>query len=279
MSRDLPKALAEANGGDDEITRLPFIAPEMLGFNHSLAPIDNPDVRRAISLAIDRKDLIERLGFGEGQANGPIPFGLPVWALPQGEIDEFYAIDSYDANLAEARALIEAAGGDALPELNIINQNDIAIAADMGPLIAGMLESAGLKVQLMPAATLEWITNLYGGDAWHLSINQWGNALDPMFYLSQYTGPDVQVLSNNRSFGGGSAEIDSAVNALLAEFDPQARVEKVLEAQRAILESYSSVLNLFDPYAYYLRKPYLKDFRAGDNEATYLQWDYWIDQG
>jgi ABC-type transport system substrate-binding protein len=149
----------------------------------------------------------------------------------------------------------------------------------MGPLIVSMLQKAGFKATVKSVATLEWIGLLYGKpDTWHLSVNQWGNALDPFFYLSMYTGPDVKVGNNNRSQGGVDPAIDGAVNALLSEFKPEARVEKVREAQRKIMQSYNAALNLFDGNGYYLNKNYVKDFRAGDTESTYLQWDYWLDK-
>lgn len=280
MSRDLPKQLAEANkGADGVITRLPFIAPEMIWFNQAAAPFNNLDLRKAVSLAIDRKELIKKLVFDDGKISGPIPWGLATWALPEKEVTDFYKPDSYEANLAEAKKLVDAAGGSALPEVIIINQNDIAIPKDMGPLIVSMLQKAGFKATVKSVATLEWIGLLYGKpDTWHLSVNQWGNALDPFFYLSMYTGPDVKVGNNNRSNGGIDPGIDTAVNALLGEFKPEARVEKVREAQRKIMQSYNAALNLFDGNGYYLSKNYLKDFRAGDTESTYLQWDYWLDK-
>lgn len=279
MSRDLPEQLANANkGSDGTVTKQAFIAPEMIWFNQGKAPFNNPDLRRAVSLAVDRNELIKKLVFGSGKINGPIPWGLETWALPEKEVTDFYKPGQYEANLAEAKKLVEAGGGASLPELVIINQNDIAIPKEMGPLIAGMLEKAGFKTKLTPGATLEWITNLYKQDSWHLSINQWGNALDPFFYMSMYTGPAITVGNNNRSFGGGDPAVDSAVNALLLEFKSENRQEKVREAQRKIMTSYHAALNLFDGYGYYLSKNYLKDFRAGDTESTYLQWDYWLDK-
>jgi peptide/nickel transport system substrate-binding protein len=281
LSRDLPKTLADANKGSNGTAhRLPFIAPEMIWFNHSHPPFNNLELRKAVSLAVNRQDLINKLGFGEGKINGPIPWGLEVWALPEKEVEDFYKPKQYDANLAEAKRIVSAAGGgDAIGTVRIINQNDIAIARDMGPLIKGYLEAAGFKVQLLPSATLEWIGALYAGkDNWELSVNQWGNALDPFFYLSMYTGPTVTVGNNNRSFGGVDPAIDSAVNALLSEFNASARVEKVRDAQRKIMTSYTAALSLFDPYAYYLTRNYLKNFRPGDTESTYLQWDYWLDK-
>ena len=280
MSRDLPKQLADANkGSDGVVTRLPFIAPEMIWFNQGSAPFNNLNLRKAASLAIDRKELIKKLVFDDGKISGPIPWGLDTWALPEKEVSDFFKPDSYDANLAEAKKLVEAAGGNTLPELVIINQNDIAIPKDMGPLLVSMLQKAGFKARVQSVATLEWIGLLYGKpDAWHLSANQWGNALDPFFYLSMYTGPDVKVGNNNRSFGGVDPAVDTAVNALLSEFKPEARVEKVREAQRKIMQGYTAALNLFDGNGYYLHKNYVKDFRAGDTESTYLQWDYWLDK-
>ena len=89
--------------------------------------------------------------------------------------------------------------------------------------------------------------------------------------------PAITVANNNRG-GGADPDVDSAVNAVLKEFDPAARLQRVYDAQRTIMKSYINALSLFDGYAYYLSKNYLKDFRPGDSTSQYNQWDYWLDK-
>ncbi|HUS81695.1 MAG TPA: ABC transporter substrate-binding protein, partial [Dehalococcoidia bacterium] len=70
-------------------------------------PFSDARVREALDIAINRDDLIEKLYFGDGGYNGPIPWPLEYWALPQ---DELKAALKYDPE--KARQLLSAAGYD-----------------------------------------------------------------------------------------------------------------------------------------------------------------------
>jgi ABC-type transport system substrate-binding protein len=277
--RDLPKPVADSTkGSDGVITQLPFNAPEMLWLDSSAnSPLKDQRLRQAISLAVDRATLIKKLSFGEGKVNPPIPWGIDAWALPQQEVTAFYKPDQYDANVADAKKLFDAAGGASAGELKMINQTDIAVSKDMGPLIVDMLSKVGFKVTLVPQTTVEWLGAINKPGTWQISCNQWGTGADPLFFLTMYTSPAVTVAQNNRG-GGADQAVDAAVNAVLSEFDPAARLQKVYEAQRTIMKAYINALSLFDGYAYYLTKSYLKDFRPGDSTSQYNQWDLWLDK-
>lgn len=278
IAAPLPQQIAEsAKGSDGSVIKLPFTAPEMLWLNSGPAsPLKDARLRQAVSLAIDRLDLIKKLVFGDGKLNGPVPWGLTNWALPEKEVTDFYKPDKYEANVADAKKLVELAGGSNIPELIMINQSDITIPKDMAPLIVEMLSRIGLKVKVQPATTNEWITSLYKGE-FALSCNQWGNDSGPLFFLSMYTGPKVTAANSNRSFGQDDA-VDAAVNAAIAEFDGTKRQALVREAQRVIMKSTIAALNLFDGNAYYVRKNHLKDYRPGDTVTQYTQWDAWLDK-
>ena len=249
----------------------------MLWFNQAGdSPMKDGRLRQAVSLAIDRMDLIKKLVFDDGQLNAPIPWGLTGWALPKKEVTDYYKPDKYQDNLAQAKALVEQAGGSSIPEITMINQSDITIPKDMAPLIVDMLGRAGLKVKVQTFTTNEWIAALYSGK-FALSCNQWGNDSGPLFFLSMYTGPAVTAAASNRS-GGQDDGVDAAVNKAVGEFDATKRQQLVFEAQRLIMKSNVAALNLFNGNAYYVRKNYFKDFRPGDTTTQYTQWDYWLDK-
>lgn len=84
----------------------PYLGTFYLAFNLSREPFrDRPGLRRALSLAIDRSIITERvLGSGEIPAWGLVPPGMPGW--PEGREPPLPA----EARLAEARRLYRAAG-------------------------------------------------------------------------------------------------------------------------------------------------------------------------
>src|SRR5207248_5673473 len=80
--------------------------------NSSAPPFDNIDVRRAMALALDRKEFISIMFQGQGDAGGtmlPAPAGL--WAMPN---EMLASIPGYGpdvkANREEAKKLMQKAG-------------------------------------------------------------------------------------------------------------------------------------------------------------------------
>src|SRR5215472_17777557 len=80
--------------------------------NSSNPPFDNPDIRRALALALDRKAFISILFEGQADIGGtmqPAPDG--VWAMPKEMLEQIpgYGPD-VSANREEARKLMQKAG-------------------------------------------------------------------------------------------------------------------------------------------------------------------------
>ena len=71
-------------------------------------PFNDVRVRQAISLAMDRKGMIDAVLEGQGAINGPIPAALSEWALPIAELGE--GAKYYRHDPAEAKRLLAAAG-------------------------------------------------------------------------------------------------------------------------------------------------------------------------
>src|SRR3984893_10327224 len=70
--------------------------------NREAPPFDNPDLRRALALALDRKSFIDILAEGQGDIGGamlPPPAG--VWGMPA---DVRASVLGYDPDVAKNRA-------------------------------------------------------------------------------------------------------------------------------------------------------------------------------
>ncbi|MDH4165771.1 MAG: peptide ABC transporter substrate-binding protein [Gammaproteobacteria bacterium] len=101
----------------DELHIAPQLSVYYYGFNLTRPPFkDNPKLRRALSLAIDRDKLTTAVtGVGEAPAYGWVPRG--VWNYTPQRFD--YAGKPYAERLAEARRLYAEAGYSAAQPLRI----------------------------------------------------------------------------------------------------------------------------------------------------------------
>jgi peptide/nickel transport system substrate-binding protein len=81
-----------------------------ISFNSQVKPYDDIRVRKAICLAINRKEAMDTVVMGQGVATAGL--ALPgKWALPKARIEKIPAYGPWrESNLAEAKALMAAAG-------------------------------------------------------------------------------------------------------------------------------------------------------------------------
>ncbi|MFN0147270.1 MAG: ABC transporter substrate-binding protein [Dehalococcoidia bacterium] len=276
LGRALQKPVAESlTSSDGVISKEPFLGIPYLGIPMDKAPYTDIRVRQAISLAIDRKELVSKLDFGDGAACGPCGWGLGVWALPQKEIDDFYKVESYEANLAEAKKILEAVGVSSLPAMEIIAPSDLPIFASGAPLIANMMRKAGFNVKenLKPLTTVvreHLITRNFD-----LIFMQTGTQEDPWAHLSPH-GTRGTVTGASGRYAASTPAVDAALNGMQAATKFEDRVAKAHEAQRLILKTYGAQMHLWEANAYFVAKKGLKDYRVSGALSAYDQYDFWL---
>jgi peptide/nickel transport system substrate-binding protein len=82
---------------DDELTVLSglFAAPRVIQLNTTDpdVPWTDANVRRALSLVVDRQEIIDKVYAGDAELSGPIPPGYGDWPLPDEQLAEAYAPD------------------------------------------------------------------------------------------------------------------------------------------------------------------------------------------
>jgi oligopeptide transport system substrate-binding protein len=117
VQADLPVADMDRLKTLPEYHVFPLLGVFYLGFNVEAKPLDNVDVRRALSLAIDRQSIVDNVTkAGEVPATGFIPQGMPGFDV----ITKDYIKPT--AQVEEAKALLAKAGfsgGTGLPEIVI----------------------------------------------------------------------------------------------------------------------------------------------------------------
>ena len=143
-----------------------------LGLNTSRPPLDAPVLRKAISLAVDRKKILETFYEGRGRlAEGPVPDLLRTWGSDRNT-------KVIDYNPAMARQIVKEHGltGTRLTLYVAADQE----AVDLAEIIQGYLADAGLTVIIRQ---LEW-------SAYKSAINR---GEPDMFWLSWWADyPDAE---------------------------------------------------------------------------------------
>jgi oligopeptide transport system substrate-binding protein len=163
----------------------PFLGVYYYVINQEKQPFDNPDVRKALSMAINR-DVIgpDVLGTGELPAYGWVPEGTANYEGVDPYQPSWIGL-SYEERVADAKAVMEGLGYTAASPLTLqlkYNTNDnhqrIAVA------IAAMWEQIGVKTELFNSETAVHYDSLRVGDfqvgraGWLLDYSDPSNTLD-----------------------------------------------------------------------------------------------------
>jgi len=133
--------------GDSNLALYPRAALNIfyIGFNNTIPPFDNPDVRKGIALAIDRQRIVDEFypkGSSVAQNFVPEPFS-PGFSK---------GIAWYDRNLDEARALLAGAGLGEGSEITLSYRNVVRgylpTPDKVAVEIQAQLAEVGLKVNI-----------------------------------------------------------------------------------------------------------------------------------
>ena len=162
--------------------------------NREAPPFDNPELRRALALALDRKSFIDILAEGQGDIGGamlPPPAG--VWGMPA---DLLATIPGYGPevakNRAEAREIMARLGYGPNKRLAIkVAARNIPTYRDPAVILIDQLKEIWIDGELDPVETANWFPKLARKD-YQIGLNNTGSGVDD---------PDQQFFEN---YGCGS---------------------------------------------------------------------------
>ncbi|ETX30358.1 ABC transporter substrate-binding protein [Roseivivax isoporae] len=175
------------SNGDLELLEQEGLNVGYLAFNTTQEPFDNPDVRRAVNLAIDRDAIIDVVFQGTGRvAKNPIP--PTMWSYND-------AVEDYPHDPEQARQLLEEAGVSdlsmkvwAMPVQRPYNPN----ARRMAELIQEDLSEVGISVEIVSYEWGEYLERSSAEDRDGAVLLGWtGDNGDPDNFLSVLLGCDA----------------------------------------------------------------------------------------
>ncbi|TAJ88101.1 ABC transporter substrate-binding protein [Reyranella sp.] len=203
--------------------------------NRDAPPFDNPDVRRAMLLSLDRKAFIDIITQGQSDVGGvmePAPNG--VWGLPKEMYDQIagYGPD-VEKNRAEGREIMKKLGygPDNKLKLKVSTRNHL-LYRDPAVILIDQLKEVYFEGELDLVDTAIWYAKVARKD-YAIGLNTTGNGVDDpdQNYFENY------ACKSERNYTGYcSPEIEKLFTAQSAERDVEKRKKIVWDIDRKLLE-------------------------------------------
>jgi peptide/nickel transport system substrate-binding protein len=246
--------------------------------NRDAAPFDNPDLRKALQLAIDRKSFVDIINQGDAELGGtmqPPPDG--VWGLPK---EVYEAVPGYgpdvQKNREEARAIMKKLGYGPDKHLPLkIATRGISLYKDPAVILAGQLKEVWIDADVDIIETSQWFPKIARKN-YQIGLNTTGNGVDD---------PDQNYFENfacksERNYTGYcNPEIEKLFDVQSAESDMEKRKKIVWEIDRKLLEDGARPVIMWNRAAICMQ-PYVKGYVAQVNSVYngFRFEDVWLDK-
>ncbi len=203
--------------------------------NRDAPPFDNPQLRKAMVLALDNKAFSDILSQGndlDGAAMLPPPAGF--WGMPR---EMLASLPGHSTDLEKSRAdgrkIMEGLGYGPDKRLKVkVATRNIAIYRDPAVILIDQLKSIYIDGELDPIDTTVWYSKVQRKD-YAIGMNLTGIGIDD---------PDVNFYENfystsERNYTGyKNAEVDRLIDGQSAETDREKRKKLVWEIERRLAE-------------------------------------------
>jgi peptide/nickel transport system substrate-binding protein len=246
--------------------------------NRDAPPFDNPEIRKALVLALDRKAFIDILNQGDALEGGTMqPPSDGVWGLPPEQLADVpgYGPD-VAKNRAEARAIMAKLGYGPDKRLKLkVGARGISLYKDPAVILAGQLKEIWIDADVDIIETAQWFTKI-GRKQYQVGLNTTGNGVDD---------PDQNYFENfacksERNYTGYcNPEIEKLFDVQSAESDMEKRKKIVWEIDRKLLEDGARPVIMWNRAAICMQ-PYVKGYVAQVNSVYngFRFEDVWLDK-
>jgi peptide/nickel transport system substrate-binding protein len=246
--------------------------------NRDAPPFDNADLRRVLSLALDRKAFVDILNQGDAQLGGTMePQTDGFWGLPPDMLAQVpgYGPD-VNKNRDEARAIMKKLGYGPDKHLPLkISTRGISLYKDPAVIMAGQLKEVWIDADVEIVETAQWFVRV-NKKAYSVGLNTTGNGVDD---------PDQNFYENfacksERNYTGYcNPEIEKLFDVQSVESDIAKRKKIVWDIDRKLLEDGARPIIMWNRAATCLQ-PYVKGFVLQVNSVYngFRFEDVWLDK-
>jgi len=245
--------------------------------NREVPPFDDPRIRRALALALDRKAFIDILSEGESSLGGvmqPPPSG--VWGMPPGMLKTIVGYENVAANREKGRELMKEAGYGPDKRLKVkVSTRNIATFRDPATILIDHLKHIYIDGELEVIDTSVYYNRVFKKD-YSVALNLSGTAVDD---------PDVgffegYACGSLRNYNGYcNPEMTKLFEAQSRELDQEKRLKMVWDIDRKLQEEMAKPIIAYTRVGGCLQ-PYVKNVTLHVN-SIYNNWrfeDVWLDR-
>ncbi len=246
--------------------------------NRGAPPFDNPELRRAVALSLDRKAFIDIIGEGEGSVGAtmmPPPGG--EWGMPA---DMLKTLPGYDPDVAKnraaAREIMQKLGYGPDKRLAVtVSARNVAAFRDPAVILIDQLKQIYIDGTLNLIDTTQWYPTVMRKDySIAFTVTETGiDDPDQMFYENYYCG------SERNYTGYCNKDVDKLIDQQSSEPDKDKRRQLVRQIEKALAEDGGRPI-IFHPRQITCSYPYVKGITVGVN-SPYNEWrmeDAWLDR-
>lgn len=209
----------------------------------------DPEVRRAIALAIDKETIVDRVLQGYGSVGTTVIPPFNRWHAEPAEVIPF---DPAEANrILDAGGYLDAdgdgvrempGGGDPL-DFRFYVRSERTETVTEGEFISGWLQDIGIATKI-EAVTDDKLTDIYLANDFDLYIWGWGVEPDPDFQLSTYTTRECGYWSDTCY---ANPQYDALYEQQQTAVTPEERAPIVEEMQQVVYDDIPQIV--LDYYA------------------------------
>jgi peptide/nickel transport system substrate-binding protein len=269
VKRQLPQAICD--------TYVSNVSRNMI-VNRDAPPFDNAQLRRAMSLTIDRQAFVDIIADGQGAIGGvmqPPPEG--IWGMPPYAMRNLPGYDpDIAASRAQARKIMETLGYGPNNRLKVtLSTRNIAPYRDPAVILISQLKEIYIDADLNPIDTAQWYPTLMRKD-FKIAMNVTETATDD---------PDIAFYENyacgsQRNYSGYcNQEVDRLIDKQSTEPNIEKRKKIVWEIEKKLIEDDARPILFYNKNAN-CRTPKLKGLTTQVN-SIYNAWrfeDLWLDR-
>lgn len=194
------------------LNRIPGLAYNVLQLNPARPPMDNLQVRQAISCAVNRQEIVDTALIGEGKVTGPLTMAA-------------YASDPstlfcYTQDVDKAKALMKEAGFDAGFSVDIIAATgEPPYAVNEAQVLQSQLAAIGIKLNIKTMDLKPYVDTWLAGD-FDMAVAQNGGRPDPYPMYNRYFTRNGNLIEVSNFVDD---ELDSLLQQGRVETDPAKR--------------------------------------------------------